>query len=257
MTPRLLGKAGILISPIGLGTVKIGRNTGVKYPAAFDLPSDEQVVELLGCARELGINLIDTAPAYGTSEDRLGALLASVAPRDSWVICTKAGEEFEGGTSRFNFSPEAITRSAERSVLRLRTDFLDILLLHSDGECESRLDSLGVAQAMKRLCERGLVRAWGVSAKTEAGARWTIDHADVLMVEYSVAHAGTRALIDLAHTRGVGVLVKKALASGHATDPGAALRFALEPAGVSSVIVGTLSPEHLRANARAATPTRS
>lgn len=252
-----LGKTPLMVSPLGLGTVKFGRNTGVKYPGVFELPSDDRVAELLSCARELGINLIDTAPAYGTSEERLGVLLPRVAPRENWVICTKSGEEFEQGASRFDFTPDAITRSAERSAIRLRTDSIDILLLHSDGECERRLDSLGVAQVMSGLKHRGLVRAWGVSVKTEAGARWTIDHADVLMVEYGVTHAGTRALIDLAHTRGVGVLVKKALASGHAADPGAALRFALEPAGVSSVIVGTLSPDHLRANARGSLPTRS
>ena len=73
-----------------------------------ELPSDGRVRELLARARECGVNLIDTAPAYGTSEERLGALLDD---RERWVIVTKAGEEFADGRSHFDFSPEAIIRS--------------------------------------------------------------------------------------------------------------------------------------------------
>src|SRR5690606_39506858 len=71
---RPLGNTGLQASPLGLGTVKIGRNQGVKYPSGFDLPDDGQVRDLLALARGLGINLLDTAPAYGTSEERLGPL---------------------------------------------------------------------------------------------------------------------------------------------------------------------------------------
>ena len=84
---RPLGSTGLRVSPLGLGTVKLGRNTGVKYPNQFALPSDGQARELLALARDLGINLIDTAPAYGTSETRLGPLLQG--QRQDWVVCTK------------------------------------------------------------------------------------------------------------------------------------------------------------------------
>jgi len=87
---RALGKTGIDVSAIGLGTVKLGRNQQVKYPSAFEIPRDEHVVDLLALARSFGINLIDTAPAYGTSEARIGALLPG--PREDWVLCTKVGE---------------------------------------------------------------------------------------------------------------------------------------------------------------------
>ena len=94
MKLRPLGSTGINVSPLGLGTVKLGRNQQVKYPQGFDIPDDAQVSELLALAWELGINFIDTAPAYGTSEQRLGQLL----PRaDDWVIMTKVGEIFENG----------------------------------------------------------------------------------------------------------------------------------------------------------------
>ena len=71
-------------------TVKLGRNDGVKYPEPFSIPDDKEAHALLAAAKSLGINLIDTAPAYGTSEERLGTLLAG--EREDWIICTKVGE---------------------------------------------------------------------------------------------------------------------------------------------------------------------
>jgi len=91
---RQLGQTGLAVSCLGLGTVKIGRNQEVKYPISFPLPRDNDVSDLLATAKDLGINLLDTAPAYGSSEQRLGRLLRD---RDDWVICTKVGEEFTGG----------------------------------------------------------------------------------------------------------------------------------------------------------------
>ena len=67
---RKFGQTNIRISPVTLGTVKIGRNSGVKYPSKFDLPSDESVSRLFELAYDLGINAIDTAPAYGHSEEK-------------------------------------------------------------------------------------------------------------------------------------------------------------------------------------------
>src|SRR3989338_2703121 len=76
MMPKIsLGSSGMLVSRIGLGTVKLGRNQSVHYPAHFELPSDREINELLFLTQELGINLLDTAPAYGSSEERLGKLL--------------------------------------------------------------------------------------------------------------------------------------------------------------------------------------
>ena len=73
---RPLGNTGMEISALGFGTVKLGRNEGVKYPQGFSIPDDRSASALIAYAQELGINLIDTAPAYGNSEERLGKLLA-------------------------------------------------------------------------------------------------------------------------------------------------------------------------------------
>jgi aryl-alcohol dehydrogenase-like predicted oxidoreductase len=98
---RPLGSTAMKVSALGLGTVKLGRDQGVKYPEGFTIPDDGQARALLAQARDLGINLIDTAPAYGNSEQRLGNLLRG--QRDQWLICSKVGEEFDDGVSRFDF----------------------------------------------------------------------------------------------------------------------------------------------------------
>ncbi|MEZ5530383.1 MAG: aldo/keto reductase [Porticoccaceae bacterium] len=86
---RPFGNTGINVSILGLGTVKLGRDQGVKYPNGFVIPDDRQASKLISLAHDLGINLIDTAPAYGNSEERLGTLLKG--QRDQWVICSKVG----------------------------------------------------------------------------------------------------------------------------------------------------------------------
>ena len=92
MVKRRLGRSAIEVSPIGFGSFKIGRNTGVKYPQAYELPDDDAVAKLTDGLLDLGINYIDTAPAYGLSEERLGAVLSG--RRGDVVLSTKVGETF-------------------------------------------------------------------------------------------------------------------------------------------------------------------
>lgn len=245
-----------MVSPIGLGTVKLGRNTGVKYPSAFELPDDGAAIGLLEQAAALGITLIDTAPAYGSSEERLGALLPRVGGRDRWVICTKAGERYdpESGSS-FDYSARSVTGSVESSLRRLRTDRLDIVLLHSGGDDAHVIERSGGLEALEALKRQGKVLAVGVSTKTPAGALLAARRCDVVMLTLGPSSLGDLEAVKLAGERGVGVLVKKALNSGHAADPVAAIRYCLRTPGVSSVIVGTINPRHLSENAAAAAGT--
>ena len=160
------GSTDIHISRLGLGTVKLGRNQGVKYPTSFDLPTDQEAKNLIDHAKDLGINFIDTAPAYGTSEERLGKLLKN--SRNDWVICSKAGEEFIDGKSTYNFTPEHIIFSVERSLVRLNTDRIDIVLIHSDGNDLEIIHS-GALDALNDLKLQGKIRAFGMSTKTIEG----------------------------------------------------------------------------------------
>jgi aryl-alcohol dehydrogenase-like predicted oxidoreductase len=252
---RALGSTGIKISSLGLGTVKFGRNEEVRYPKSFSLPTDMQIERLLDIARQEGINLLDTAPAYGSSEQRIGRLLKD---RDQWVISTKVGEQFITGKSIFDFSAEKTTESIEKSLRYLNTDYLDIVLIHSDGRDEEILDSTDCMQTLLEMKSAGKIRAIGMSTKTTAGAIKAAELCDLIMVTYNPSATADEIAIDEAFQKNKGVLIKKAFDSGHACSPGAVtttksnLDFALSKTGVSSVIVGTINPSHLRENATAA-----
>lgn len=253
LTRRPLGQTDIHVSPLGLGTVKFGRNRGVKYPREFELPDDGQIRDLLALARELGINLLDTAPAYGESEQRLGKLLPG--PRSDWVLCTKVGESFDGEQSHFDFAPEAIRASVHRSLQRLGSDYLDLVLVHSDGNDRDIIERWGALDTLAELKRAGWIRAFGMSTKTLDGGLQVAQTADAVMVTCNLRERDQQPVLDTCHRLGKGALIKKPLASGHLCEtPGepdpvqASLNHVLGQPGVSSAIIGTLNPEHLRAN---------
>ncbi|MCC7304641.1 MAG: aldo/keto reductase [Alphaproteobacteria bacterium] len=245
-----LGQTGILVSRLGLGTVKFGRNEGVKYPQAFDLPEDYTLLHLLSVAKELGINVLDTAPAYGLAEERLGKLLQG--QRHEWVIASKAGEEFENGKSSYNFTPDHFSISLERSLKRLQTDYLDVLLIHSDGNDLKILSDEKLLAKLGDFKKQGMVRAVGASTKTVEGGLKVAELLDVVMCTYNPAHTEEKPVLDYAAQNKKGILLKKALQSGHSTDIPAVMDFAFSHPAVSSVITGTINPEHLRQNVQAA-----
>ena len=248
MLRRPLGNTGIEVSPLGLGTVKFGRNAGVGYPHPYELPSDGHIADLLTATQRQGVNLLDTAPAYGTSEARIGEAIEG--HRHDWILCTKAGEEFDGVVSHYDFSEDAILKSVEGSLARLRTDNVDILLLHSDGRAVNEIESAGAFRALIRLKRAGVVRAVGFSGKAAADAETAMSRCDVLMCTINATCRDEAGVARKAAHHGVGVLVKKPLARGFEGDAGTVAETACLD-GVTSVVVGTLSLAHLAANAAA------
>ncbi len=249
---RSLGRTGLDVSCLGLGTVKFGRNQGVKYPSGFQLPDDQSVLNILSICREAGMNLIDTAPAYGHSEERLGQLLRE---REHWKICTKVGEEFENGQSNFDFSAKHTRTSVERSLRRLKTDYLDIVLVHSDGNDSDIIEHSDCFASLEKLRDEGYIRAFGMSTKTLAGGLLAIERADIVMVTYRPEEPDEQRVIDTALQKNKGVLIKKALNSGHLSgansnvDPvRASMNFIYGHPGVGSIIIGSITPTHLRQN---------
>lgn len=255
MKSVLLGETMMQVSPLGLGTVKFGRNQGVRYPEKFELPTDKIILELLACAKELGINLLDTAPAYGNSEERLGALLKG--QRDEWILSTKVGEEYLNGESMFDFSPEAVRLSIERSLQRLKTDYLDIVLVHSSGDDKKIIEEHSVFETLATLKKAGTIRAYGMSTKTVEGGLLTVDYADLAMVTFNPLETNEQAVIQYAHSKNKGIFIKKAFASGHLDKIGGedpvrkTLSFIFAVPGVTSVILGTINKNHLKSNVAA------
>lgn len=251
-----LGSTDILVSPLGLGTVKFGRNQGVKYPTTFELPSDQHIEELLADAQALGVNLLDTAPAYGNSEERIGKAIK----RSEWVLSTKVGEEFDGKTSRYDFTAKHCVQSIHRSLKRLKTDFIDIALIHSDGRDLEIIESSDCLATLAELKSQGLIRSYGMSTKTVAGGLRALEHCDLVMVTYNLEETADKAVIDRAEEMNKGVFIKKAFNSGNALHAGelgtpasseSTMDFIFSSPGVSSVIAGTLNAKHLAENYRA------
>ncbi len=249
MQKRTLGSTGIEVSALGLGTTKFGRNVGVKYPQGFEIPSEEHLANLLSVAKGFGINVLDTAPAYGTSEERLGRLLKG--QREDWVIIGKIGEEFEDGHSLYHFTPDHFKTSLERSLKRLQTDYIDVLLIHSDGRDLEILNDDALIRTLEGFKEQGLVRAIGISSKTVEGGLRGLEMMDVVMASYNPDYTDEEPVLDYAAAHNKGVVLKKVLSSGHAGSVEEALKFSLGHAGVTSAIVGTINFEHLKENVRA------
>ena len=246
---RALGNTGISVPLLGLGLVRIGRLEGLKTSVPTALPDDASVSNLLACARDHGVTLLDTAPAYGSSEQRLGKLLKH---RSQWILCSKVGETFHAGRSSFDFSAAAVRLSVERSLRRLRTDYLDLVLVHSSGADADILNEHAPLATLADLQRAGHIRSLGFSGKTVAGAELALRQgANALMITLNPDQQDERPLLAAARAAGAGVLIKKPLASGRYGPSTLAATAALP--GVSCVVLGTLQPAHLTAAAEAIT----
>ena len=253
---RPLGSTGLNVSVLGLGTVKFGRNQKIKYPT-FELPSDDAICQLLDDVQNYGINLLDTAPAYGVAEERLGKLLGT--RRSEFVIVSKTGEEFANGESTYDFSAEHTRLSVERSLRRLKTNRLDCVLVHCPRNDIEVLRDSPVLETLAQLKQRGDIRSFGASTNSIEGGMLALDITDVVMVAYSADYTAEEAVIRRAAELRKGVLIKKGLGSGSLAAAGIVPRSVeenfrpiLTVAGVSSLIIGTINREHLRENVRAA-----
>ena len=250
MDHRRLGRTGFKPSVIGFGAFKIGRNVGIKYPSGYDLPDDAEAIRIVHGMLETGINYIDTAPAYGLSEKRIGKALQQVDASDVFVS-TKVGETFVDGESSFEYSEDAVRNSVENSCRLLGRDPLDIVFVHSNGDdlhIQNRSDCVRTLQALR---DAGRIRAIGFSGKTPEGAEAALSWADAIMVTYHEQDRSHEDVIEKAAQHGLGVVVKKGLASGH-LEPHEAIRFVLSNPNVTSMVIGGLNPQHMAENVRIA-----
>lgn len=258
MEHRPLGATGLRISAVGLGAGRIG---------GPDV-SDTEVDALVGTALDLGVTLVDTAPSYGLSEERLGRALAG--RRERVVLSTKLGYGVPGIP---DWTGPCITAGVDVALSRLRTDRLDLAHLHSCG-----LDVLvrgDVVDALQRAVAAGKVRVAAYSGEDEP-LLWAVRSGAFGAVQCSVSVLDQGPLagaVSEASARGLGVLAKRPLGNGPwrfrdqpaEGDVGEAwrrfralalpphplgwadlfARFAAFAPGVSAILVGTGRPAHL------------
>jgi aryl-alcohol dehydrogenase-like predicted oxidoreductase len=150
-----MAETSLKVSRIGLGTWAIG---GWMWGGT----DDQESVKTIHSAVERGINLIDTAPAYGfgRSEEIVGRAIADRGLRSRVVIATKTGLEWQDGRVFRNVSRDRILREATDSLRRLRTDYIDIYQVHWPDPLVPIEET---AEAMQTLFEQGKIKAIGVS----------------------------------------------------------------------------------------------
>lgn len=216
---RPLGNTGLQVSQIGFGALEIGRDWApdVNPDGAHRHLSAAEAERVLHGILDLGINLIDTAPAYWYSEEFIGRALAG--RRDQYVLATKVGEHCdpENG-SRYDYSYEATLQFIDRSLERLRTDRIDLLQIHSASmEVLERGDTL---RAMEKAREAGKVLHIGMTGGVAECLRAVeLGGYESVQVPYNLINRqAEERLLPLAAERGVGVLVMRPLAGGKLTD---------------------------------------
>src|SRR4029077_10559933 len=237
------------------------------------------VKKLLNAALDAGLNVIDTAECYVSSEELIGEALRD--RRKDYCLFTKCGHE--RGWSHPDWRPESLLRSTQRSLKRLKTDYVDLLQLHSCDELELRKGD--VIEALKRARDRGYTRYIGYSGDG-AAALYAVECGEFDTLQTSVSIADQEAvdvLLPLAAEREIGVIAKRPVANvawhngnrpprdsygrvywerlqelqygflrqSLKESAAIALRFTLSVPGIHTAIVGTTRPERFEENAAA------
>lgn len=202
------------VSELALGTVELGMDYGIAVPGEFGRPTEGNAIRIVRQAVERGVNLFDTAPAYGESERVLGMGLAG---RDDCYIATKVTvpSDEDGKVLRGSDLQRAVRRSLESSLRALGRETLDVVQIHNATPEVFRQGDM--ADALLDARTEGLVRFLGASVYGEAAALAVIDAScfDVLQVAYNVLDQRmARRVLPAASRAGVGVVGRSVLLKG-------------------------------------------
>ncbi|MBN1553892.1 MAG: aldo/keto reductase [Phycisphaerae bacterium] len=217
MNYKPLGNTGIDVSEISFGCVEIGMPYGLGVHSDADVPQEAESIRLLQTALERGINFYDTARSYGRSEEILGKAFADL--RERVVITTKCDhfhKPFEA------YSSEEIRRhireSLETSLRLLRTDAVDLFMLHNGTV--GNIEHPDILAMFDECRQKGLARTVGVSTYTLAETRKAIETGcwNVIQLPYHLMDQRQGDWFGLAHENGVGLVVRSVLFRGLLTD---------------------------------------
>lgn len=231
MEKREIGKSGIFVNPVGLGTMG--------FSHAYGDPTDEQTaIETIRAAYDNGVDFFDTAESYtgvypdgsiSYNEELVGKALKDV--RDKVVIATKMGVHHnEDRTLALDSSPEIIRKSLEKSLERLGTDYVDLYYQH---RIDPKVEPEVVAQTMKELYEEGKIKAWGISEATEDYLRRAnaVFPVSAIQNRYSMMARDHESIFPVCEELGVSYVAFSPMANGFLTGawkPGMALEGAAD-----------------------------
>ncbi|MGD0676262.1 MAG: aldo/keto reductase [Polyangiaceae bacterium] len=272
---RPLGRTGVNVTTLGFGAMELrGAPRGPQI-------ADEEAERVLNGVLDAGINFVDTSIDYGRSEELIGRFISH--RRREYFLASKCGCVVGGAQGEHVHTAENIRRGVENSLRLLKTDHLDLVQFHR-SLTQAEFEKDGALQEAIKLKGEGKVRFLGVSGtlpnlveQIEMGVF------DAFQIPYSALQRDHEDVIAKAAQAGAGTIIRGGVARGAPTDwqrtnymvPGTTmkdrweqarldelldgatrieftLRFTLSHPGLSTTIVGTRSPEHLRDNIRAA-----
>lgn len=212
MKYRTLGRTGIQISPFALGAMMF---------SSFGNSDQQEVDRMVGRALDAGINLVDTADAYGDSEEMVGRALKG--RRDDVILASKFSRPIGDDPNHQGGSRRWIMTAVENSLRRLQTDHLDLYQMHRPDPSTDIDETLS---ALTDLVRSGKVRAIGSSdmpASEIVEAQWVAERRGferfrVEQPHYSLLDRGVeREVLPMAQKYGMGTVIWSPLASGMLT----------------------------------------
>jgi aryl-alcohol dehydrogenase-like predicted oxidoreductase len=209
---RRLGKTNLRVSVVGVGTWQFGGEWGKRF-------THLEVDRLLGRAKELGINLIDTAECYGdhVSESLIGQAIKK--GREDWIIATKFGHKFHKNFERTDhWSLKEVRGQLEASLQALGTDYVDVYQFHSGSD--EAFDQDDLWQMLSDQVQAGKIRHLGISISSQRDSlhqtrNATHVGASVIQVVYNrLDRRPEERVLPACRDQGQGVLARVPLASG-------------------------------------------
>jgi predicted aldo/keto reductase-like oxidoreductase len=233
MIYRSLGKSGLKVSAIGFGGIPIQR------------VSKEEAISVIHRAEELGVNFIDTARAYGISEEFIGEALKG--RRDKWIIATKSMAR----------TKEAMLKDVEISLKNLQTDYIDLYQIHNVKEMDTYNQVISEGGALEALLEakkNGKIGHIGITAHTLDTLKVAIESGlfETIMYPYNIIENQAEDLFKRAHELNIGVIAMKPMAGGNLRDGYLAMKYILQNENVTTIIPGMASIKEVEQNCEAA-----
>lgn len=212
MKYRILGKTGMKVSVVGMGTWQFGGEWGKDF-------TQNEADAMFDAARQAGITLIDTAECYGDhlSEEFIGSAIAR--DRDEWIVATKFGHKFNERFARDTvYDPPEVRKQLEHSLRALQTDYIDLYQFHSGND--DMFDTPGLWEMLHEQMDAGKIRHLGISIGSNTNVHQTdmADdvHAEAIQVIYNrLDRAPEQEVFPSCIRQNLGVLARVPLASGY------------------------------------------